>query len=140
MTAKQYLCQIRVLDVKINHRIKQAEDLKNKAFSISAIDTTKDKLQSSPSADGGLRFIEKYVDMMHEIDSLIDEYVDLKNKIISQIDNLNNDRYSEILHYRYVDYLLFSEIAEKMNYTKDYVWKLHRKAIKEFEKRTVKDY
>ena len=140
MTTKQYLCQVRILDSKINHRIKQAEEIKQKAFSISAIDTTKDKVQSSASSDSGLRFIDKYVDMVREIDELIDKYVDLKDQIITQIHDLDDERYIDILYYRYIDYLLFSEIAEKMNYTKDHVWRLHRNALKEFEKKTVKIY
>ena len=140
MTAKQYLNQIRVLDFKINARIKQAEEIKAKAFAISAVDTTRDAVQTSPSPDKSLRFIERYVDMMREIDSMIDGYVDMKDMIITEISSLKDERYMRVLHYRYIDYLMFSEIAEKMNYSKDYVFRLHRKALKAFEKRTVKVY
>ena len=140
MTTKQYLDQIRVLDTKINHRIKQAEEIRAKAFLISAVDTTKDRVQTSPSSDAGLRFIDKYVDKMREIDAMIDSYVDLKNQIITQIESLDDERYMRVLYYRYIDYLLFTEIAERMNYSKDYVFRLHRKALREFEKRTVNVY
>ena len=140
MTAKQYLNQIRVLDLKINHRLEEAEEVRSKAFGLSGVDTTKDRVQTSRSSDTGLRYIDRYGDMMREIDHMVDESVDLKHKIIGEIDSLDDERYIKILHYRYVDSLLFSEIAALMNYTKDHVWRLHRKAIKEFEKRTVNVY
>lgn len=134
MTTKQYLNQIRILDIRINHRIKQAEEIRQKAFMLSAVDTQKDRVQSSPDGNTSLRFIDRYVDMMRSIDKLIDKYVDLKDEIITKIDSIEDERYCEILYYRYVDGMLFSEIAEKMNYTVDHVWRLHRYALQEFEK------
>lgn len=134
MTTKQYLNQVRILNIKIDHRIKQAEEIKQKAFMLSAVDTTKDKVQNSNTEYTALHFIEKYVDMMRKIDEMIDRYVDLKNEIITKIDSLEDERYVEILYYRYIDGLLFSEIALKMNYTKDHVWRLHRYALQEFER------
>ena len=134
MTTKQYLNQIRMLDVKINHRIKQAEEIRKKAFMLSGIDTEKDRVQTSHTGNTSLFFIDKYVDMMLKVDALIDKYVDLKNTIISQIDSLEDERYCEILYYRYVEYMTFPKIAEKMTYTVDHVWRLHRYALQEFEK------
>lgn len=137
MTAKLYLKRIKILDMMINHRLKQAEDIRDKAFTVSAIDTTKERIQSSPSADGN-KYIERYVDLMNEIDDLIDRYVDSKNIVINQIHNLDNEKHSEVLYLRYVEYLLFNEIAVRMHYTKDYIWKLHREALNEFEKQYSK--
>lgn len=138
MNVKQYLGQIKRLDDRIYRRVHQVEELRNKAIMISSVDTSRDRIQSSPSGDN-MRYVEKYVDMMRGLNELIDNYTHIKNKIIGEIESLNNEKYSEVLYYRYVEYLIFPEIADRMNYSKDYVWKIHRKALKEFE-RTVNDY
>lgn len=140
MTTRQYLNQIRLLDVQINHRIKQADDIRAKAFLLSAVDTTKDKIQTSPSSDAGLRYVDRYVDMEREIDALIDKYIDTKNRIIGEIHALEDERFVRVLYYRYVEYLTYNDIAERMNYSKDYVFRLHREALQEFERITVNVY
>ena len=140
MTTRQYLNQIRLLDVQINHRIKQADDIRAKAFLLSAVDTTKDKIQTSPSSDAGLRYVDRYVDMEREIDALIDKYIDTKNRIIGEIHALEDERFVRVLYYRYVEYLTYNDIAERMNYSKDYVFRLHREALQEFGRITVNVY
>ena len=140
MTTRQYLNQIRLLDVQINHRIKQADDIRAKAFLLSAVDTTKDKIQTSPSSDAGLRYVDRYVDMEREIDALIDKYIDIKNRIIGEIHALEDERFVRVLYYRYVEYLTYNDIAERMNYSKDYVFRLHREALQEFGRITVNVY
>lgn len=139
MNAKQYLSQITILDSKIDQRIRQAEEIKQKAFLISAVDTTKDRVQSSQSGST-LKYVEKYVDMMAKIDKLIDEYVDLKDKIIGEIHQLNDQRYIEVLYFRYVDGLHFSEIANTMGYAESHVWRLHCSALREFDKMIGNEY
>lgn len=133
MNAKQYLSQITILDSKIDQRIRQAEDIKRKAFLISAVDTTKDRVQSSQSGST-LKYIEKYVDMMAKIDKLIDEYVDLKDKIIGEIHQLNDQRYIDVLYFRYVEGMLFADIGNKMGYGERHIWRLHCAALRAFEK------
>lgn len=134
MTVKQYLNQIRLLDIRIDQRIEQAEEIKQKAFLIEAVDTTKDRVQSSQS-ESNLKYVDKYVDMMAEIDKLVDEYVDLKNKIIGEIHQLEDQRYMEVLYLRYVNGLRFIEIAKAMGYGDRHVKRLHHAALREFGKK-----
>lgn len=134
MTAKEYLSQLRLLDIKINQKIKEAEELKALAFNTGAISAEGEKVQTSLSGSGRqYDTIEKYADLQAEIDSEIDRYVDLKHKIINEIHQLSDPRYVEILHRRYVDGEKFEKISVDMNY--DYKWtcKLHGKALLVFE-------
>lgn len=134
MTAKEYLSQLRLLDIKINQKIKEAEELKALAFNAGALSAEGEKVQTSLSGSSRqCDMIEKYVDLQTEIDSEIDKYVDLKHKIINEIHQLSDSRYVDILHKRYVDGEKFEKISVDMNY--DYKWtcKLHGKALLAFK-------
>ena len=134
MTAKQYLSQIRLLDLKINQRIQELEDVKKRAFSLGSPELKADVVQSSPSQDQLAESVSRYVDLEDEINQLIDKYVDLRDTIISKIHELNDPRYVMLLHCRYVDFMSMTEISEKMNYEYKYTCQLHGKALESFTK------
>ena len=138
MTVKQYLGQIQRLDMMINHRIEQAEDLRRKAFALRSPELKSDKVLTSPAGDQLADAIAKYVDKQRQIDAMIDHYTDLKNEIIGQIDALEDKRYVRILHMKYVQYMSLSEIAEAIPYEYYYACRLHGRALRALE-RQVKD-
>lgn len=142
MTAKEYLSQLRLLDIKINQKIKEAEELKALAFNAGALSAEGEKVQTSLSGSSRqCDMIEKYVDLQAEIDSEIKSYVDLKHEIIDEIHKLSDSRYVEILHRRYIDGKTFEQISVDMNYDYKWVCKLHGKALLAFDeiKNTNKD-
>ena len=132
MTVKQYLGQIQRLDMMINHRIEQAEDLKRKAFALRSPELKQDRVMASPSGDQLADAVAKYADKQREIDAMIDHYVDLKNTIIGQIDALKDARYSQILYMRYVQYMSLHDIAEAIPYDYKYLCFLHGRALEAF--------
>lgn len=138
MTAKEYLSQLRLLDIKINHKIKEAEEMKALALNAGALRAEEEKVQTSLSGSSRqCDMIEKYVDLQTEIDSEIDSYVDLKHKIINEIHQLSDTRYVEILHRRYVDGEKFELIAVDMNYGYEWTCRLHGQALLAFEKEVI---
>lgn len=60
--------------------------------------------------------------------------VKLKSDIYAAINRLSDVRYRTVLINRYLNGLSWEEIAKCMNYGFDYVFELHRKALKEFER------
>ena len=133
MTTKQYLSQIRILDLKINQRIEEAKSLAEIAVGLRSPELKQDVVQTSHAADPVGDAMIRYLDVQKEIDNLIDQFVDLKHKIIGEIQDMTDPRYSELLYHRYVEYMSFVEIAEVMHYEYKYVCALHGRALKLFK-------
>lgn len=62
--------------------------------------------------------VERCVDMESEIDALVDTLVDTKKSVLKVLESLDSPYYYRILHMRYIQYIDFDEIAERLN--KDY--------------------
>ena len=134
MKAKEYLQQLKRLDELINQKIKEVTDLRERATSVSGIDYSKDKVQTSPSGDAPfVKPICRIIDLEAEINDEIDRFVDEKHKIINQIQGLKNSDYISLLFKRYVEFKKFETIAVEMNFTYQYVLNMHGYALKEFE-------
>lgn len=147
MTTKEYLNQIRLLNLKIDQKMEEKADLMSRAFGNHSPTLTKDKVQSSISGDRMSSTIDRYVDLEKEIDRLIDKYVDKRDLIINQIQSLEDPRCVELLYHKYVghrtgegrmSYMRLEEIAcimKKPNgspYTYGHIRSLHGKALKDF--------
>ena len=71
---------------------------------------------------------------------MVDGYIEKRKHIISQIDSLKNKDYYSVLTLRYVLNNTFDEISEKMNYSIRNVFKIHGRALQEFEKLYGSEY
>lgn len=131
MTAKEYLSQLKILDIKINQRLRQKEELKEIMYSIPAVNTENER------ASGGVKRnynkVDKYIDMEREIDKIIDEFVNLKHKIVGEIQRLNNPLFIDILYKKYVEFKGLELIAVEMNYNYNYIRHIHGTALKRFD-------
>lgn len=147
MTAKEYLSQIRLLNLKIDQKMEEKADLMSRAMGNHSPVLSKDKVQSSISGDKMSNTIDRYVDLEKEIDDLIDRYVDKRDMIINQIHQLDDPRYVELLQLKYVGkrggdgrmhYMRLEEIAcimkkpSGMPYTYGHIKSLHGEALKQF--------
>lgn len=137
MTAKEYLRQLKVLDVKINQKLVEILALRASLTSISAVKTTEEMVQGgSASNDAGfVRTLAKIDEMEREVDSEIDRFVDAKHKIINQIHELTNPLHIEILYKKYVEFKSLELVSVEMNYTYQYIVEVHGYALKEFQKK-----
>ena len=133
MTTRQYLSQIKKLDLMIDQRIDEAKALVEIAIGLRSPELKQDIVQTSPSGDPIGNAMNKYIDTQREIDSLIDQFVDLKHKIIGEIQQVEDPRYSELLYLRYVKYMSMAEISAAMHYGYEYVCRLHGRALKAFK-------
>ena len=134
MKSKEYLQQLKLLDMKIDQKLKQKEDLRQITQATGALDYSKDRVQTSPSGDALSNAVIKYLSLEEEIDRQIDQFVDLKNQIINQIQGLKDVNYVQVLFKRYVEYKKLEVIAVEMDYTYPYVRALHGYALQEFER------
>ena len=135
MTVKEYLSGLRLLNIKIKHKLQEAEELRALAFGTASINSDSERVQTSPSGDGRqMSMVNRYVDLEAEIQTLVDKYVVMKDEIINRIHQLEDARYVEVLFKRYVEYKSLLRISKEMKYDYDYVRYLHRKALKNFER------
>lgn len=134
MTAKGYLQQLKAMDIRIDQRQKQVDELRALAFGCGS---RKDgeRVQTSRSPDALEKNIVKYVDIERECDKAIDEYIDFKNVIIGEIQALEDWRYVQLLYKRYVEYKGFGKIAREMEYSYDSIVHMHGTALKAFEEK-----
>jgi hypothetical protein len=133
MTAKQYLGQIRILDIKIRQRQREAAELKLAATCTGSISAQGEKVQTSASGDKLLNAVARYVDLEAETQRMIDAMQKRRHKIIAEIQSLEDSRYIEILYKRYVEFKSFEFIACEMHYNYTWICELHGKALKAFE-------
>lgn len=134
MNAKEYLQQVKVLDVRIKQKIEEKEDLLRRARNISAVDYSREKRQTVSSNEAAFaKITDRVCDLETEINSEIDEFVNLKHTIINRIHELSDSRHVELLYKRYVEYKSYEQIALEMAYSLAYVKELHKKALADFE-------
>ena len=135
MRAKDYLNQIKLLDIKIGQRITELNQMRDRISLIAGIDYSKDRIQTSPEA--GNRQIEAMVDFENELLGMIQKERDLKHTIIGQIQQLENPIYVDILFRRYVECQSFERIASDMSYAYHYVCTLHGDALNAFDNKVL---
>ena len=136
MRTKDYLNQIRKLDMMIGHRITELNHMRERLSILTGIDYTKDRIQSTPSS-GNIE-VEEMVDFENEILKMIEEETKLKNRIIAEIQILDNALFVDILVRRYVECLSFERIACDMGYSYNYVLNIHGRALKDFREKVVR--
>lgn len=134
MTAKKYLQQLRLLDLKIKHKQTQARELRQKAY-INSSATDGDRVQTSTSGDKLLNAVAAYVDLESEIESMVAHYFLKKNEIINMIHSLDNELFVSILHKRYVEYKSFERIAIELSHAYKYIINVHGTALSEIQKK-----
>lgn len=132
MTAKEYLGQARFLDMRINSKIQQVASLNELATRCTA---TISDMPKSPNR-GGSRMADaviKIIDLQEEIKRDINKLVELKREIMGVIKAVPNVEYQTVLEKRYLCFITWEQIAVDMNYSMQYTFRIHEKALKEIE-------
>lgn len=135
MTAKEYLGQLQRLDIIINQKIKELDDLHLKLKSVGSINYSKERIQTSRSNDAPfVKLIEHIMELKEEINKEIDTLVNKKHEIINKIQSLKNGKHIEILYKHYVEFKNFDVISVEMEKSYQYVLELHGHALQDFKR------
>lgn len=132
MKAKEYLEQVTLLNEKINQKQLQYDELMQTATSTGAIRYDKEQVQTSISGDKMGNIVSKYIDLQNEINNDIDYFINLQNKVINEIQALSNVKFIKILFMRYIQNKSLEKIAVELNYSYQYVRRLHGYALQSF--------
>ncbi len=126
--AKQYLGQMYRLDQRINSKIMQISLLKSNALNITT-KINEISVQTSHDNTKMENTMLKIIQQEREIDDEIDRLIDLKDEIRKVIGKVPIIEYRLLLELRYLCFRSWEEIAVEMNYSIDYIFKIHRKAL-----------
>lgn len=137
MKAREYLGQAFRLDQRINSKIEQVSSLNDLAAKCTSTVTGMPHNPNKGSDSMG-DAIAKIVDLQEEINRDIDALVDLKVEIYSVVQAIENVECRTLLELRYLSFMRWEEIAVKMNYGMENVYRLHRKAIAMVNVPTIK--
>ena len=134
MTAKEYLSQVKKLDVQIDLDLRELSRWRDLSKRISA-GNTEPNYNSNRNIDAPfVKCIDNIIELENKINSEVDTLAVLKSRITDIFHSIDNSDYQAVLELRYLDYLKWNEIASKMEYSRRWVYKIHAQALSVFEK------
>jgi len=129
MSIKNYLSQIKILDMRIDAKIEQLAVLNTLARSATSVLTG---MPHSPNK--GASKLEdtmvKIIDLQEEINRDIDELVDMKRDAVALIKSVPVPEQQAVLEKRYLCFQSWDTIAKETGYSMRYLLKLHDRGLK----------
>lgn len=135
MNIQRYLYQVKILDTKIKQKQEQYKQLYESVHSVGAVRYDKELTQTSRTGDALEKSVIRYLEVEEEIKNETINFQEIKHKIINEIQELDDDRFINLLYKKYIQFKNYDVIADEMNYSYDYVKELHRNSIKAFEEK-----
>lgn len=140
--AKEFLGQIKKINVMIENKLAEVEHWKSVALGIvpsgtdvkiNGVVQQMDKVQGSGSQQKMADAINKYVDLEAEINDDIDKLIDTRKDIIETIELLEAEKY-DLLHKVYVQGFTLDEVAAMYGFSYSWATTLHGRALKDVER------
>lgn len=103
MTAKEYLEQVGNKEIYIRNLQKKIERLRKVLDSAGAVQYDTTKVQAACTINKINDLYSKIDEQQQLVDDLRLDFGDFKKKVSDEIDQLNDDRYKNILHQKYIE-------------------------------------
>ncbi len=130
MQAKQYLQQIYRCNELIQENFAEIENLRAMSTSIASPDLTKERVSNTHSHEAPfVNTVNKLIDLEKATDAKMAELLDLRIEIRETISLVEEAKQILILRYRYIDFMKWEDIAEKMDYALKSVHRIHSSAL-----------
>ncbi|SHJ36957.1 DUF1492 domain-containing protein [Hespellia stercorisuis] len=140
MTAKDYLLQVKRIEIQMNFDFRELEHWRDLSGRISGCNFEAHYNPNRNIEAPYVRCIDKIIDVEQKITREISALVEIKTTIMELIHGLENVDYQSVLELKYLSYYTWEQIANEMHYSLRWIYKLHGKALQEFEKQMeVKD-
>lgn len=131
MTAKEYLQQYRHIQREIEDIDRRMAQIRLKYAAPSAINYS-----DMPKAHNSEHDLSDYIVKMDELtDYMISKYTRLRGievDIYMRVDRMENQKERELLRYRYIDGMTWTEIADALDTTERNVYFIHGRALRHF--------
>ena len=129
LDAKEFLSQVKKLDLMIKNKLIEKQQWKDIALGITA-NMDGERVQSSGSQQKMSDAIVKCIDMETEINSLVDKLIDTKREVIYTIEQLESPTQYNVLHMIYIQDKTLQEVADEYNMSYDWAATTHGRALK----------
>jgi RNase H-fold protein (predicted Holliday junction resolvase) len=129
LETKNFLSQIKKLDLQIRNKLIEKQQWKDIALGITA-NMDGERVQSSGSQQKMADAIAKCVDMEAEIDRLVDKLIDTKREVIRTIEQIDSPTQYNVLHMIYIQDKTLQEVADEYNMSYDWAATTHGRALK----------
>lgn len=133
MTAKEYLNNVRTIDIQLKVKEHRLVKLRQDLCSLSSIDYRKDRVDGGKPVDMSTK-IAAIQDLEEKINAEWDELLRIRTEAEDKINCLSDPLHRVILTERYINCKGWDDIKDVLQYrSMRGVMKLHVKALKEFE-------
>lgn len=132
MKAKEYLLKIEKNEKLINNKRDELFKLRCMAES-TTIDSANESVQSSASSDKLGNLVARIVDLENEIISDSIKAVSDMQERIAAIEQIDDATEYDVLYKRYVKHLTLQQVSEELNYTYEWICKLHGRALEKIQ-------
>ena len=132
MTAKEYLNNVRTIDIQLKVKEHRLVKLRQDLYTLQSIDYSKDRVDGGQGLDMGDK-IAKIQEMEKKINAEWDELIFVRDQAEEKINQLPDMMYRAVLLERYINCKDWENIAVDLHYSWKSIFKLHGKALKSFE-------
>jgi DNA-directed RNA polymerase specialized sigma subunit len=129
MNAKEYLSQAWYLDKRIKTKERQLDWLRSHAAYVSPKISDEPKVSASGRRSPVEEAVVRIVELERDINDSIAKLMRLKTEIADAIRSVNSMECETLLEMRYLAFLAWDQIASQLNYSQNYIYHLHRKAL-----------
>jgi DNA-directed RNA polymerase specialized sigma24 family protein len=129
MEAKDFLNQVKKLDLQIKNKLIEKQQWKDIALGITS-NMDGERVQSSGRKTKMADAIDRCVDMEAEIDRLVDKLVDTKKEVIATIEQLDSPTQYDVLHMIYIQGKTLQEVADSYGMSYDWATTTHGRALR----------
>lgn len=131
MTKKEFK-EILYLDHLINSKIRLLENLRHSRLQVKSLQFKTDVVKESHVKNHQEDIIIRIIDLEKEITKDIDKLINEKKIAKSVIDRLDGP-YKLVMSMRYLECMKWEEIAYRLDYSIQAVYKIHGQALKRVE-------
>lgn len=131
--AREYLEQVKLIDIHINSRLEELAQLKALATKTTST-WSAEPGGGSGNQDKMGNAVAKIIDMQQEINDAIDAFVCKKNEVRTLLEKIKNPDQLEILFKVYFQYETLTQAACEMGMTYRNACYIHGEALREVER------
>ena len=129
MEAKEYLKQIKTLDIKIKNKSLELEDIENKMKGVTGISYEEKTSGSVNNKSPQEKLVHKYIAYQDELEKDINKLAECKSQAMNLIDKIEDADCVDVLYKRYFQFKKWEQIAVEKNYSYQGICKIHGKAL-----------
>lgn len=128
--AHAFLARVEMIDTLVENKLIEKRQWRDLALSITA-NMDGEKVKSSGTTTSRMEdAVVKCIMVEDEIASAVEKLISEKKKVVGVIEQLYSPTEYRILHMRYIQYISFADIAEKLKREYTWVTTVHGRAVK----------